>query len=60
MIAPGTKRKYWEIEKDDQERNLKNMEKENKEKDKVINELTNMIDKFEEEKLAFQENEEKL
>ena len=60
LIAPGRKRKYWEMERDAQEKNLLAVEKEAKEKDKIIDDLSKQIRKFEEEKLDYHESQDKL
>ena len=59
LIAPGRKRKYWEMERNAQEKNLLAVEKEAKEKDKIIDDLSK-IRKFEEEKLDYHESQAKL
>ena len=60
FIAPGGKRKYWEMERYAQEKNLLAVEKEAKEKDKIIDDLSKQIRKFEEEKLDYHESQDKL
>ena len=48
------------MERDAQEKNLLAVEKEAKEKDKIIDDLSKQIRKFEEEKLNYHESQDKL
>ena len=59
-MAPGRKRKYWEMERDEKEKALTDLEKQNLQKDKIIDEMKQQLKDFEEQKLDYIDSTEKL
>ena len=60
LLAPGRKRKAWEVERDHNYTTTKMLEKDNKSKDKVIQMLREEVKDFNDNALKLVEAEEKL
>ena len=60
LLAPGRKRKIWEMERDDKCNLVHSLENQLDRKDKVIQKMEDQIKEFEAEKILYFETQEKF
>ena len=60
LLAPGQIRKAWEISRDHDMQTRNRLEKDNKLKERIIEELKEEVKEFEQQKFQFLKSEEKL
>ena len=60
LLAPGRKRKFWEIERDDKCNLVHSLENQLEKRDKAIKKMEKQIKEFEAEKIVYFETQEKL